>query len=199
VFLGQCCGGIKQNQNFISNTRVQTVWNIRKKANDVVITQNGTRVSGTGAVLANSTLAQDKSYFEIKIISEGEFCVGIATRECDINTQLGKDAFSWVLDSDGSILHRNSMLQNTQENFSQGDVIGVAFDQSDLRLLNFYVNGAELMLEKRPAITGIKGEVYPAISVQGAAVLEANFGERKWSFVPPPGFENGVIAERSLL
>jgi len=199
-----CCGsGQKasklEDSSVPRGTKAQTVWNYRKRGTDVIISQNGTRVAGTGTVLGNTVLAQDKSYFEIKIIAEGEFCVGVALKECNLHSQLGKDAFSWVLDSDGSILHRDTILQNTQENFSQGDVIGVAFDQSDLRILNFYVNGAELMLETRPAVTGIKGEVYPAVCVQGAAVIEANFGDRPWSFPPPLGFQDGVIAERSLL
>ena len=39
--------------------------------NECVIVKNGTRICGTGAALATADVVQDKSYFEIKIQSEG--------------------------------------------------------------------------------------------------------------------------------
>lgn len=40
---------------------------------DVVIVKSGRRICGTGACLANAPLHQNKSYFEFKIQSTGEY------------------------------------------------------------------------------------------------------------------------------
>lgn len=39
---------------------------------DCVIVKSGRRICGTGAALANAPLAQDKSYFELKVQCGGK-------------------------------------------------------------------------------------------------------------------------------
>lgn len=42
---------------------------------DVVIVKSGRRICGTGGCLANAPLHQNKSYFEFKIQSTGEYLI----------------------------------------------------------------------------------------------------------------------------
>lgn len=39
--------------------------------NDCVVVKNGLRACGTGAVLANAPIVQDKSYWEVKLQATG--------------------------------------------------------------------------------------------------------------------------------
>ena len=48
---------------------------------DCVVVKSGRRVCGTGAVLANAPLVQDKSYFEMKIQCAG-VCVCVCVCVC---------------------------------------------------------------------------------------------------------------------
>jgi hypothetical protein len=131
-------------------------------------------VSGVGSVLANCPIEQTKSYFEVKVVENGSFCVGVSTRsENDLHLQLVDRPNTWC-------------LQVSPDDGKTGDVIGIAFDLSEVRYtLTFYRNGVEIPQKK---ISGIKGEVCAAASVANGALLEANFGQAPFLFSPPNGY-----------
>jgi hypothetical protein len=53
--------------------------------------------------------------------------------------------------------------------FAAGDTVGVAFDQSDAKVLRIYHNGQYLSGQD---VRGMKGETWPLIIVAGGASLE---------------------------
>merc|ERR1712183_307332 len=71
---------------------------------------------------------------------------------------------------------------------SKGDVIGVAFGLGDIPNLKFYRNG-ELM--DGSTVSRIRGEVWPAVSVDGGTKLLVVF--RGSSFVHTPPGRNGEL------
>merc|ERR1711924_68847 len=96
----------------------------------------------------------------------GTFAVGVARKGTSKLPALGYDEQSWALRSD---------LDGVK--FEKGDVMGAAFDQSVFpTTLSFYKNGAKI--DDRD-ITGIRGEVLPAVSVADGAVLKRSSMEAK--------------------
>merc|ERR1719354_530900 len=127
--------------------------------NECVIVKQGRRICGTGSALANVEIVQDKCYFEVRLQSSGVWAIGLASKECDLNlVPLGKDNFSWVLRSCGSLMHADTPVHNITLDVTEGDFLGCSFDHVEL---NFFLNGKSLQCP----ITGIKGKVRPVVCV----------------------------------
>lgn len=148
---------------------------------EVVILKNGTRICGSGAVLATAPLVQSKSYFEVKLQQSGQWSIGLATRKTDLNkAKGGTDVESWCLTSEHIVVHDNkeihklslqpaditSSLEHINDVLpgsnnetgipSEGDTIGVAYDHVEM---NFYLNGKKLDIP----VLSVRGTVYPAL------------------------------------
>ena len=117
--------------------------------------KNGKRLCGTGGAISNVPIIQNKAYFEVKIRSNGQWGIGLATKKVDLDKVLGNDSESWVLRNDGNVLFNNSIKFKMNRTIEEGDIVGVTYDHE---LLNFYLNGDDL----EASITGIRGTVYPA-------------------------------------
>uniref|UniRef100_A0A6B2E817 SPRY domain-containing protein 7 n=1 Tax=Phlebotomus kandelakii TaxID=1109342 RepID=A0A6B2E817_9DIPT len=167
---------------------------------EVVLVKNGQRVCGSGGVLATAPLVQSKSYFEVKLQQSGQWSVGLATRNTDLNkAKGGQDPESWCLASDNIVWHNDQEMHRLQEKPSEaeeteslpaeGDTIGVAFDHVEL---NFYLNGRKLEVP----VLNVRGTVYPALFVDDGAVLDILLDN--FSYPPPSGFEK-IMLEQSLL
>jgi hypothetical protein len=68
-------------------------------------------------------------------------------------------------------------------NWTNGDVIGVAFD-ADAGTLVFYKNNSS----QGTAFTGISGTFYPAFGFQNTSAYAVNFGQRPFAYTPPTGY-----------
>ena len=54
----------------------------------------------------------------------GMWAIGLASLRCDLNmVPLGKDQYSWVLRSDGALMHNNIAIDNIQLTVSEGDYL----------------------------------------------------------------------------
>lgn len=87
----------------------------------------GTRACGSGGVLCNAPLVQNKGYWEVKVQSLGSFGVGVATRQSKLDVApLGNDPKSWVLRSDGTTYNKSMQVAACTEGFAveEGDTIG---------------------------------------------------------------------------
>ena len=52
------------------------------------------------------------------------WAIGLASLRCDLNmVPLGKDQYSWVLRSDGALMHNNIAIDNIQLTVSEGDYL----------------------------------------------------------------------------
>jgi len=158
--------------------------------NECVIVKNGTRICGTGAALATADVVQDKSYFEIKIQSEGRWSVGLASMDCDLNKlPLGNDSNSWVLSCDGSLRHDKVDIDTIDLSVAEGDYMGCSFDHVEL---NFFHNGKNLHCPIRK----IRGTVRPIISVDDGCIIDANFDN--FMYPAPPSFSK-LMVEKDLI
>mmetsp|Transcript_24052 Transcript_24052/g.35282 ORF Transcript_24052/g.35282 Transcript_24052/m.35282 type:complete len:201 (-) Transcript_24052:211-813(-) len=144
---------------------------------------NDMRVSAEGVALACEAISQDKGYFECKIIKTGSWAVGVCRQESHAHDDLSQAGASWSLSSE-----KCECLQ--------GDMLGIAYDQTSMpTTLKFYKNGELVDAE----VTGIRGEVYPAVCVSGGSVIECEFdGDNGFAYPPPAGF-SGIMGSRSLM
>ncbi|CAB0037345.1 unnamed protein product [Trichogramma brassicae] len=157
---------------------------------EVVLLKNASRVCGRGGVLGNAPLIQSKSYFEVKILQDGYWSVGIASRSTNLESCGGDDSESWCLDSLGEVKHNKVQIHKLQkESFQEGDIIGVSYDHVEL---NFYLNGKSLEVP----VIGIKGTTFPALHVDNGAILDLIV--ENFVYTPPMGFDK-IMLEQSLL
>ena len=104
-----------------------------------------------------------------------------------LKAQLGNGTSTWGLQAASSTV-----------DFKAKDVIGATYDQSSGRpRMDFYHNGKRL---EGCAVTGIKGLVYPAVSVEEGTSIQVNFAVDSSGFKHdvPPGF-SGIMKARGLV
>eukprot|EP00049_Salpingoeca_infusionum_P004747 m.83149 g.83149 ORF g.83149 m.83149 type:complete len:255 (+) comp12714_c1_seq4:93-857(+) len=132
-----------------------------------VIVKQGLRLCGSGGALATAPLTQSKTYFEVTIQTQGHWGIGLATRQADLNyVPLGLCEYSWMMLSDGRLLHRNTSVALAAADFDEGDVIGVSFDHVELK---FFLNGSLL---DGASFSGLRGTLYPCLFVDQGAILD---------------------------
>ncbi len=160
------------------------------------VTLDGTHgVRGVGQVLADQCVLQDRSYWEVCLVSDvpdaSAISVGVVAPSHALGEALSEDGAngsSWCLNS-----------KSLQQALQPEDVIGCAMDQSDYPVkLSFFLNGT-LVRE----IRGPVAEATPILSLEGAApgvAVTANFGQKRFSYKPAhlSGFD-GLLRSRSLI
>jgi hypothetical protein len=143
------------------------------KGPGVVVSAPNT-VVGTGCVLGNSQLLQNRTYWEVHILSlppSSSFCVGV--------TANSKDELASPLTSRPSSFALSSTHPSILS-LQPGDVIGLYYDLSGVKtLLGFSINGRR---EDAFTVSGVKGDVYPAISVDGGASVKAVFDQASFKY-----------------
>ena len=131
----------------------------------------GEQVRGSGTVLCNTSIQQDRAYFEVTVETPGEFRVGCGQRP----KLAAEDYEGGALDKhlgEGS----DATWGLPVADLNAGDCIAVTYDQlsSATPELNFYINGT--MLEGAIIAKKTRGPVFPAISLAPPTVLRVNFG-----------------------
>jgi hypothetical protein len=90
----------------------------------VVVVKGGLRICGSGGALGSAPLVQTKSYFEVKVQQEGTWAVGVATRNCALDSgPLGNDPDSWVLKHSGELWFNGMTIGKLDHTIEEGDVI----------------------------------------------------------------------------
>ena len=92
---------------------------------------------------------------------------------------VGSDANSWGYDN-AARKFNNAVSTSYGASFSQGDVIGIHFNNGTL---TFYKNG----VSQGSAYTGLTGTFCFAGSVYSTDAADWNFGQRAWAYAPPSG------------
>jgi hypothetical protein len=144
----------------------------------------------TGAVSIYSTIgvSSGKWYTEFtwSAINSITAVVGITLQGYDLPTNyVGGTAFSYGYVFNGNKIN-NGSSSAYGASYSNGDVIGVAFDAS-AGTLTFYKNGTS----QGTAYTGIpSGTYFIGISPGGATTssASANFGQQGFAYTPPSGY-----------
>ena len=132
-----------------------------------------------------TVLIQTRAYWEITILEAGTWWIGVAQRSKEgLEKQLGERPNSWGLFSGVG-----------GQAYKPGDVLSISYDLSGIRaVLLFKLNGVAMDTK----VDGIKGDVFPAVSVADGAVLQANFGAMPYKYPMPEGF-SPIILSKDLI
>lgn len=174
---------------------VFATWNPSDKAANLALSGGNLTVTQSTAQwdTLRSTIAKSsgKWYWEITCVS-GFSGTSVMTGIADATTGL---ANHFLADGTGTAYGYQSANGNKQPNaaygasYTNGDVIGVAFDATGGTIV-FYKNNAS----QGTAFTGISGTFYAAMSMFSSAtpVITANFGATALTYTPPAGFNAGL-------
>lgn len=158
------------------------------KASTVIVTAPST-VSGTGTILGNSQLLQNKTYFEVHLLTPATFSIGLTANTRDeLDKPLHTRPHSYALSSE-------RITPPLQPN----DIVGVYYDLSGVKaVLSFSRNG---VAESGWSVVGVKGDVYPAVSVAYGTVLRLVFkaDELKYGEQAAAGGFEAAIRVRSVM
>eukprot|EP00042_Codosiga_hollandica_P039277 m.327535 g.327535 ORF g.327535 m.327535 type:complete len:193 (-) comp55582_c0_seq8:951-1529(-) len=189
--LCECLAGSTASSHPTSHSSSRPAVEIGLRAPGVIVL-SGKRVCGQGAALGNTPLMQDKPYWAATIHANpfSLWGLGVALKKCDLaSLPLGKSAASWVLRSDGTVFHADTLIARVSAKFEEGDVLGCSFDHVALK---FYLNGRPLDFE----VTKVKGDLYPAFYVDEGAVLDIQFDQ--FTHKPPDGF-GPIMMDQSII
>ena len=148
--------------------------------------------SGYNQCLSTIGMTSGKYYCEISLVDDTGFSVlpppGIVQILRPVNgTFLGNTGNGYLYySSDGNKRHLGTN-SSFGDSFTDGDVIGVAFD-ADAGDLSFYKNG----ISQGTAFTGLTSTTpyFFAVDQYNASnVITANFGQKPFKFSPPDGFQ----------
>lgn len=166
------------------------------KGNNVVVVKSSSAntniVSGNGTMIGSCPLDGDTATWEVKVLkSSADVRIGIkrynkkkpTSLEGGLDDTTDADSPSWWL--------KDIALK-------EGDVIGVYWDQTDLPMLSFSLNGSLLsdcsVTRVRPA-----NDVYPAVSVCGEGSCEVVFDGTHFQYPPISSKFKMIICSTSLI
>ena len=162
----------------------------------------GVQISGHGLALAAVNIEQDSAYWEVHIkFNEGEdkqdILVGLATKKDKKFFELHNDEIEYN-NKDDEYRKKNGIEYMSKITVSNGDVVGVVIQQSDLPMIQFYLNGQQLY---DASINRFRGSVYPSFFLpQSANVkLKVVFLERDFAQPIPSHNCSPVIVARGLM
>ena len=177
---------------------------------------NGCVIMGSGLALGSVPIEQDAAYWEFHILEDSKSSNNDATGEGNNDLfealQFGVSrrpskgqSIDKVMQSDGSSDESLSFLRSIP-NLVEGDVVGVAVQQSDLPMVQFLVNGEPM---HHMAINRIRGMVFPAIclceqesnsgSNKGMFKVEFVFDSSRWKMEAPHPKFGAIIVARSIV
>eukprot|EP00123_Amoebidium_parasiticum_P005043 comp16287_c0_seq1/m.14053 comp16287_c0_seq1/g.14053 ORF comp16287_c0_seq1/g.14053 comp16287_c0_seq1/m.14053 type:complete len:193 (-) comp16287_c0_seq1:230-808(-) len=188
---GSCCLSSERQEQLRMEALPKVVLDTKFMGSDCVVVKNGLRLCGSGGVLANAPLVQNKSYFEMKLQATGRWGLGVATRQEDLEKlPLGASDRSWVLRSDGAVVHNGETYSVVDgPAFQEGDVLACSYDHVELQ---FFHNGRNLNC---PVMT-VRGHIYPVFYVDDGAIVDVAF--RDFTHQPPMGYDQ-IMFEQSIL
>ena len=147
-------------------------------------------VTGQGKALANSQLIQDKAYFEVKVIKPGNIAIGVAKNNKEhLQEGVGQDSDSWGLlfsSAEGPSVYK----------IKAGSVISCLFDQSDFPAVVSFLKDEVVVEGAR--VTGMKGPVVPAVSVENGAEIEVIFDSQLLENTVPTGFSPIIFSQNFM-
>ena len=176
----------------------------------------GTVVDGDGAATANMRVEQNAAYWEIKCLSGGRIGLGLVKDktttqrkrvETDTSSKNERDPYAFVVgeteDTVGCVCAVSEGVSPSKDEVEGprvkvGDVLGVAFCQSDSPMLTFYVNGVSLESGTYD-VKRIRGPVRPVLSVHDGASAQFVFREEGFTHRPPSDKFNELIRASSVI
>ena len=116
-------------------------------------------VAGHGLALADVTVEQDKAYWEWRVMMKGE------TASCSypmfgVSNKRNAKFYEILAESTLPPQKHGTKFMCAVPNLSDGDVIGVVVRQSEIPMIQLYLNGT---VQDELVVTRFRGAVYPSV------------------------------------
>ena len=154
-------------------------------------------VNGFGLALADVPVEQDRAYWEWRVqISNPSDYNNIMF---GVSNKRNQKFYEILAESSVPPDKHGTKFMCSVSNLKDGDVIGVAVQQSEIPMIQLYLNGE---VQDGGQVIRFRGTVYPSVYLPPrGSEISATFLYREDQFVrgpPRPGLEP-LIAERSLM
>lgn len=149
-------------------------------------------ISGSGTAIGSCALDCDVAYWEVRVGKQPENVrIGIKR----FNPKKGP-SLNGQLEESGESEDPSWCLTGVE--LKPGDVVGVCWDQTDLPMLSFCVNGTQLM---QGSVNRIRpsNDIYPAVSVSDGAECEIVFDGNHFWKAPPSSKFKMIVCATSLI
>jgi hypothetical protein len=158
-----------------------------------------TNSAGTHRMIIGSmAVSSGKWYAEFTVTSLGDTYpqIGIVdVTQWSAATQTGANSRGWGYLSDGRIFNNNSAIDSGEPTYTNGDIIGVAFDLTNNKVYfsknGTFINSADPAAGTNGySITSGYDYAFSMSSYDTSTdpVYNLNFGQRPFSYTPPTGF-----------
>ncbi|KAJ1434494.1 hypothetical protein B484DRAFT_446579 [Ochromonadaceae sp. CCMP2298] len=195
--MGCCASTSGEDDVLLSNeTSAAVTCRAGLKGENVTVTEaaegGSYAVKGSGTLLGSCCLDCDTGMWEVKVGKNPEG-VRIGIKKHNAKTNPGK--LFEHLDSDADARSPAWFLDETE--LKEGDVVGIYWDQTDLPMLTFSVNGepARFSVTRiRPAV-----DIYPAVSVREGSSCDIILDGTRFLFPPKSSKFKMIICSSSLI
>mmetsp|Transcript_33384 Transcript_33384/g.61290 ORF Transcript_33384/g.61290 Transcript_33384/m.61290 type:complete len:203 (+) Transcript_33384:57-665(+) len=202
--MGQCCSCVKNGNSsetsdeLLADEPIQQIHSIDEgmSAPSIVIANDlNNEVTGFGLALADVNVEQDRAYWEWQVKVGGNS--GSATLMFGVSNKRNVKFFEILAESTIPPEKHGTKFMGAVS-LNDGDVVGVAVQQSEIPMIQLYLNG--LILDGGE-ITRFRGTVFPSVYVPSGSEISATFLYRDDQFIhgPPKPDLTPLMAERSLM
>ena len=158
----------------------------------------GNEVKGYGLALTDVSVEQESCYWEWRVRTGDDSTRSAITVMVGVSNRRNAKFYEILASSSVPPQQHGTKFMCTASDLKDGDIIGVVVQQSELPMIQLYVNGE---IESGLQVTRFRGTVYPSIYLPEGANTSASFLYTDEQFVhgpPAPQFQP-LIAERSLM
>ena len=142
---------------------------------------------GKGKAICDTQVIQDKIYYEVRVIRVGDIRIGLAKSDStNLEIGVGEDSDSW-----GHQFGATDELYRLK--VKPGAIIGCLFDQSDYPAVVKYTRDGEILDSVQ--VTGMKGALYPAVSLAQGGEVEVIFDNQMFVHPIPEGFSHIMVSK----
>lgn len=148
-------------------------------------------ISGSGTFIGSCCLDCDTAMWEVKVGKNPEgLRIGLKKYQKKTTADFNK-----FLDSEADSSSPNWFLSETP--LKEGDVVGIYWDQTDLPMVAFSVNGEMVHY----CVTRIRpsNDIFPAVSVKEGSTCEVIFSGKDFQFPPKSKKFQMIICASSLI
>jgi hypothetical protein len=162
-------------------------------------TKNIIRVSGSGTLIGSCSLDCDTAYWEVVVGQNPEdLRIGIKKYSRKSKEEDAAVLLSGDLMEDHTETYPSWSLSRDVVSYKEGDVVGVYWDQTDMPMLSFSLNGKKCADSSSVNRVRPAHDMFPAVSVKPGASCCVVFDGSSFSH-PPNGKFGMIVCATSII
>lgn len=215
--MGSCCTKFDDTTNLVNKNNKEQVndsvcCKIGPHGDKVTVTSDSNSnytVTGHGILLGSCALECDTAYWEVKICqidNPNDIQIGIQRYDqkspCPLTGKLIANSGDNNSNSGGNSGNNNGnstwIFNNNNYQLKTDDVISIYWDQTDLPMLNFAINGV-IQYDNNVNRIRPSNNVFPAVSVENNSSCQLIFEERNFHHKPVSSKFPMIVCATSII